>query len=218
MIAVITGSNRGIGLEFCKQLKEKGYEIFALCRSFSDELKKLNIQIIDNVDVRNIDSLRTAKEKINKPIDLLINNAGIFLQDDLKSLNFKTLQEQFDVNSLGPLKVTLTLLPLMKKSTKVAMITSRLGSIESTTESNYFGYRTSKAALNMISKILSIELKPKEVPVGVFHPGYVRTDMTNHKGDLESNTSVKNMLALLENLNLENSGTFWHENGSIIPW
>jgi len=218
MTAVITGSNRGIGLEFCKQLKERGYEVFALCRSFSDELKKLNIQTIDNIDVRDINSLNNVKDRINKPIDLLINNAGIFRQDDFRSLNFKTLQEQIDVNSLGPLKVILALLPLIKKNTKVAMITSRLGSIEDTTEPIYYGYRTSKAALNMISKILSIELKPKGVSVGIFHPGYVKTDMTNHKGDLEPNTSVKNMLDLIEKLNLENSGTFWHENGSIIPW
>jgi len=218
MKAVITGSNRGIGLEFCKQLKERGYEVIALCRSTSQELKKLNIQVIDNTDIRNVDDLNIVKKKIDAPIDLLINNAGIFIQDDLKSLNFKTLQEQIEVNSLGPLKVTLALLSLMQENTKVVMITSRLGSIASTSESTYCGYRASKAALNMISKTLSIELKPKGISVGIFHPGYVSTDMTDHKGDLKPKTSVGNILKLLEKLNIENSGTFWHEDGSIIPW
>ena len=181
MKAVITGANRGIGLEFCKQLKTLGYDVIALCRSISQELKKLDVQQIENVDVRNLDSLKAVKEKIKGPIDLLVNNAGIFIQDDLKSLNFNTLQEQLDVNSLGPLKVTLALMPLMQKNTKIVMITSRLGSIASTSEPTNYGYRASKAALNMISKTLSIELKPKEIAVGIFHPGYVSHDRSQRR-------------------------------------
>jgi len=218
MKAVITGANRGIGLEFCKQLKDLRYDVIAICRTMSPELEKLNVQVIENVDVRDVDNLKTVKEKINEPIDLLINNAGILIQDDLKSLNFKTIQDQIEVNSLGPLKVTLALTPLMRKNTKIVMITSRLGSIASTSDANYYGYRASKAALNMISKTLSIELKPKGIAIGIFHPGYVSTDMTDHKGDLDPEVSVKNMLKIIENLDLKNSGTFWHEDGSTIPW
>jgi len=218
MRAIVTGSNRGIGLELCKQLKAKKYQVIALCRRASEDLVNLDVQIIENVDVKNFEKLKEVCTQIKDPIDLLINNAGIYIKDDIKSLNFKMLEEQFEVNSIAPLKATLAFLPLMQKNSKIAMISSLYGSISEVDEAKSYGYRASKAALNMFSKVLSQDLKALGVSVGIFHPGYVKTDMTSHLGNLTPEESVKNILKLIDMLDLKKSGNFFHQNGSIIPW
>jgi short-subunit dehydrogenase len=216
--AIVTGANKGIGLEFCRQLKDLGYDVIGLCRKLSPELKNLKIKIIENVDVKDYSRLIDVYKEIKNPIDLLINNAGIYLKDEFNSLNFKNLEEQFNVNSLGPLKIVSAFMKLLKKDSKVIMISSIAGSITSVQDAKSYGYRSSKAALNMISNLLSFELKPFGVSLGIFHPGYVKTDMTNHQGIFKTFDSVQNMLKLIEKLNSDNSGTFWHVNGEIIPW
>lgn len=217
--ALVTGANRGIGLELCKQLKQNGYQVGAVCRKASAELKQAGVEIIESVDVTNeADIQKLVAQLKDRSLDLLINNAGILREGDLQSLNAEDLLEQFRVNAMGPLLVTRALLAKLKSPSKVAMITSRMGSIADNDSGSYYGYRASKAALNAFSKSLTIDLKPKGIAVALLHPGYVQTDMTGHAGDRTPENSAKNLLQRIEGMNLENTGTFWHCEGDVLPW
>ncbi|MGD2169020.1 MAG: SDR family oxidoreductase [Chlamydiota bacterium] len=218
MKAVITGANRGIGLALCAQLTKKGYDVFALCRKKSKELEKLPVKILEKVDVTNIASLEKAKTQINSPLDLIINNAGIYHRDTFENIDFNEIALHFEVNSIAPLKVVKTFLPLLKSGSKVVMISSTSGSIANADSGKSFSYKASKAALNMLSKNLAIFLKEKKIPVGIFHPGYVKTDMTSDEATLEPKESAQGLAKLIDELSLENSGEFRHVEGHMIPW
>ncbi|PIS01059.1 MAG: short-chain dehydrogenase [Chlamydiae bacterium CG10_big_fil_rev_8_21_14_0_10_35_9] len=218
MKAVITGANRGIGLALCAQLVKKGYEVFALCRKKSKELEKLSAKVIEKVDVTDIASLEKAKIQINTPLDLIVNNAGIYHRDTFEDIDFNEITLHFEVNSIAPLKVVKTFLPLLKSGSKVIMISSTSGSITNADSGKSFSYKASKAALNMLSKNLAIFLKEKKISVGIFHPGYVKTDMTSDEATLEPKESAQGLAKLIEELSLENSGEFRHVEGHTIPW
>jgi NAD(P)-dependent dehydrogenase (short-subunit alcohol dehydrogenase family) len=213
--AVVTGSNRGIGLEFCKQLKEGGYHVAALCRKAGPELKSLNVQIFENVDVTDTKALAKVAGELDS-IDLLVNNAGILINDSFEDKD--SILKQLEVNSVGPLTVTAAFLSLLGKGSKIAMITSRMGSIGDNTSGGFYGYRMSKAALNMAGVSLSLDFKDKGISVGILHPGYVETDMTDNQGAISPEESVRGMLKNIERLDLGSSGSFWHYQGSVIPW
>ena len=217
--AVITGANKGIGLEFCRQLKDSGWEVYALCRKPSEGLKALGVQVIEDVDVRSEDSIARAKEALgDNKIDLLINNAGIFLNETWDSMDYKAIEDQFQVNTLGPLRVTHQFSPLFNKGAKVAIITSRLGSITDNSSGNYYGYRMSKVAVNMAGVCLSHDLKRQEVSLVLLHPGYVRTDMTNGSGDIGPDEAARGMIKKIEELTPSMAGSFWHSNGEALEW
>ena len=217
--ALITGSNRGIGFEFTRQLKEKGYEVFALCRKSSKELQQLNVHIEENVDVRDLDALILIREKLKgKPLDLLINNAGVLYRDSLEEMNFDQVTEQLAVNALGTLKATHTFLPLLKEGSKVIILTSLLGSIGEENSGRRYGYRMSKAAVNMLGRTLAADLKERKIAVGIYHPGRVHTAMINFRGGIPTKESVENLLEQIEELNLGNSGSFWNYKGKTILW
>ncbi|MEP4102299.1 SDR family NAD(P)-dependent oxidoreductase, partial [Paraglaciecola sp.] len=146
---VITGANRGIGLALTKQYLAKGHKVFALCRNSSDELNQTKAIVIDNVDVANIDSLQYSLEKVTTiSIDILINNAGVLADESLNNMSAITIDYQFRVNALGPLLVTQLLKDQLSSGAKVALITSRMGSVADNTSGGRYGYRMSKAALN----------------------------------------------------------------------
>ena len=222
----VTGSNRGIGLEFCRQLSERGDAVIAVCRSASDELKKLaasakDFAIVEGVDVSSEDGakkLAAAPEITAQKLDVLINNAGILRSESLGNLNVDSIREQFMVNSVGPLLITHALLGQLASPGKVAIVTSRMGSIADNTSGGMYGYRMSKTAVNMAGVSLAHDLKDRKIAVGILHPGYVKTDMTNHNGMIEPQESVKGMLARLDELTLDTSGHFWHTNGEALPW
>lgn len=217
--AVVTGANRGIGLEITKQLKSKGHSILAVCRKPSEELSSLGVDIISDVDVSKESDLLKLKSKLGgQKIDLLINNAGIMRNDSINSLDTKTVQEQFVVNAVAPLKVVSSLLSNLSAGSKVAMITSRMGSINDNTSGGKYGYRMSKAALNAGSVSLAVDLQPKDIAVAIIHPGWVKTDMTNQTGLIDTKTSVNGILKIVDELNLKNSGSFWHTNGEKLSW
>jgi NAD(P)-dependent dehydrogenase (short-subunit alcohol dehydrogenase family) len=217
--ALVTGANRGIGLELCRQLKGNGYQVWGVCREASPELKQIGIQLIESIDVTSEPDLRKMALTIDaQSLDLVINNAGILRMGDLQSFTTEDILAQYQVNSLAPLLVTRALLPKLKNPSKVAMITSRMGSIADNTSGSYYGYRASKAALNAIAKSLSIDLRDRGIAIGVLHPGFVQTDMTQHSGDRTPKDSATNLLQRIEDLNIENSGTFWHCDGPILPW
>jgi len=216
---VITGANRGIGLEYCKQFKQKGDHVIALCRQSSPELRSLSVEVIENVNVAEDGSMNHLKKEIkDKNIDVLINNAGILRKEEFGKLNFETIKKQFDVNTLGPLKITQALLPNLKNNSKVVMMTSRMGSITDNTSGGYYGYRMSKAALNIASVCLSHELKEKEISLIILHPGFVKTEMTNHQGNLSTSESVEGLIKRIEESSLQNTGHFLHTNGEELSW
>lgn len=192
-----------------KLTKREVGEALALCRKASQDLKSLDVTIEENVDVRDEKSLERVKQQhSDKQFDLLINNAGIYLRMTLENIDFNAIQEQFEVNTLAPLKTSLAFLPLLKKGGKIAMISSRAGSIGDLASGGQYGYRPSKAALNMVSAILAKDLKEQEIAVAVLHPGYVKTDMTSGKGDLTVEESVAGLVQRIDELTLETSGTF----------
>ncbi len=221
--AIVTGANRGIGFELVKQLSESGVHVYALCRHKSDELDELdNVHIIESVDVRRLDSIHDALNQIDaESVDCLINNAGILKRMPLEPMNddsVQTMQDHFETNAMGPLMLTSIFLPLLRNGSKVILMTSRMGSIEDNDSGSHYAYRMSKAALNAAGKSLSIDLKERGVSVGIFHPGWIQTGMTGFTGNDTPETSAGQLIDRINELNLENTGAFWHANGISLPW
>ena len=217
--AIVTGANRGIGLEFCRALSVRGYAVTALCRQSNDALDGLPVNVYDGYDVTNgaaIDAFASTIE--SRTIDLLINNAGILHNVSLNNLDLDSVRHQFEVNALGPLRVTCSLIPALKSGAKIALITSRMGSIADNESGGSYGYRMSKAALNAAGVSLAKDLSSRSIAVAILHPGYVKTDMTGQSGMIEAEESVAGMLDRIDQLNLGNSGSFWHMNGDLLPW
>ena len=217
---LITGTNRGIGLEYCRQLQAQGHEVIAVCRTTSDELQNLGVRIESGIDLTDAQAIQKLGQKLDgKQIDVLINNAGIVERISLDNLDLDSIRRQFEINAIAPLNFTKALLPNLKSGSKIILMTSRMGSIDDNTSGGSYGYRMSKVALSMAGKSLSVDLKPKGIAVGILHPGLVKTRMTNFSDSgITTETSVKGLLARIEELNLDNTGTFWHAKGEILPW
>jgi len=217
---LITGSNRGIGLELCRQLKKRGAEVIATCRSTSTELERLGVRVESGIDITSGESVLQLRKKLNGvKLHCLIQNAGIAESNSLSSLDPQSILHQFEVNALSPLCFSKAMLGHMNKGSKIALITSRMGSIGDNTSGGSYGYRMSKVALCMAGKSLSIDLSPKDISVAILHPGLVSTRMTGFTSSgITPEESVKGLLERIDLLTIENSGTFWHSNGEILPW
>ena len=217
---LITGTNRGIGLEYCRQLQAQGHEVIAVCRTTSGELQNLGVRIESGIDLTDAQAIQKLGQKLDgKQIDVLINNAGIVERISLDNLDLDSIRRQFEINAIAPLNFTKALLPNLKSGSKIILMTSRMGSIDDNTSGGSYGYRMSKVALSMAGKSLSVDLKPKGIAVGILHPGLVKTRMTNFSDSgITTETSVKGLLDRIEELNLDNTGTFWHAKGEILPW
>ena len=217
---LVTGTNRGIGYEYCRQLQARGDRVIAICRSASEELKQLGVRVEEKIDITSDASVTDLRDRLNgTAIDVLINNAGIVKRVTLEDLDFESIREQFEVNALGPLRVSHALLPLLRAGSKIVLMTSRMGSIADNTSGSSYGYRMSKVALSMAGKSLAHDLKSRGIAVAILHPGLVQTRMTNFtSGGITPEESVKGLLARIDQLTLENTGTFWHANGEVLPW
>tara|TARA_B100000073_G_C23712219_1_gene564631 strand:+ start:269 stop:934 length:666 start_codon:yes stop_codon:yes gene_type:complete len=217
---LITGSNRGIGLELCKQLSLKGNDVIATCRNSSIDLDRLGVKVIENIDIRSSESIEELKIQLNGiKLDCLINNAGIYEYNSLDKLDKSSIRNQFEVNALSPLNLTNSLISFLKKDSKIAFITSRMGSIEDNTSGSSYGYRMSKVALSMAAKSLAIDLKSKEIFVAIIHPGLVRTRMTGFsRNGITTEDSASGIIKRINSLDKYNTGSFWHSNGKILPW
>jgi NAD(P)-dependent dehydrogenase (short-subunit alcohol dehydrogenase family) len=216
---VITGANRGIGLELARQYTQRGDDVVALCRRPSDELGKVGVEVIEGFDVADDEAINGLPARFEgRQIDVLVNCAGILSDESLADLDVGRIRNQFEVNSLGPLRVTAALRESLGEGSKVAIITSRMGSIEDNTSGGRYGYRMSKAAVNMAGRSLAHDLKDDGVSVAILHPGFVRTDMTGHQGLIDPPESAAGLIKRIDEVNLENTGTFWHTNGEEIPW
>ena len=194
--------------------------VIATCRKTSDELNELGVRVIENVDITSEDSIIYLKNNLlDIKLDCLINNAGVAEYNSLDNLNFDSIINQFEINAIGPLKITKSLMKFFKKESKVVFITSRMGSIDDNKSGSSYGYRMSKVALSMAAKSLSIDLLKNQIYIGILHPGLVSTRMTNFsKNGISTKQSANNILKRIDFLNKENTGTFWHANGEILPW
>lgn len=217
---LVTGANRGIGCEYCRQLQARGDTVIAVCRTASENLKQLGVQVEEGVDITSDASVAALQARLgNRTIDVLINNAGILKRVTLENIDFDSIRQQFEVNALGALRVTHALLPNLKAGSKIVLMTSRMGSIGDNTSGSSYGYRMSKVALSMAGKSLAHDLKPRGIAVAILHPGLVQTHMTNFtSGGITPEEAVKGLLARIDELTLENTGTFWHANGDVLPW
>jgi len=215
---LITGANRGIGLELAKLLQDNGFHVIVACRNSSPELDALNCQIETNFDVSNTNSIQQLAQKLaGTKLDLLINNAGILGSMSLDKLDYDAIRQQFEVNTLGPLRVSENFLPHLSKGSKIAIITSRMGSIADGSGGQY-GYRISKTAVNMVGSCLAHDLKDQGIAVALLHPGYVRTGMTDNNGLIDADESARGLIQRIEELNMNNTGGFWHADGTQLPW
>ena len=217
---LITGSNRGIGLELCKQIIERGDEVIATCREASSDLKNLGVRIEEDIDISSEDSINNLRQALSGvELDCLIHNAGIYEFNSIDNFDHESIIRQFVVNALSPLSMTRSLKGLLKKNSKIGFITSRMGSIGDNSSGSSYGYRMSKVALSMAAKSLSRDLLKEDIYVAILHPGLVSTRMTGFtKNGISTEKSANGLLKRIDSLNKNNTGTFWHTNGEILPW
>jgi NAD(P)-dependent dehydrogenase (short-subunit alcohol dehydrogenase family) len=215
---LVTGCNRGIGLELSRQYHARGDDVIGVCRNSNAELDALGIRVIDDVDVSTEEGVaRLSAELADASIDIVINNAGILRSDTLDSVDFDAMLEQYRVNTIGPLRVILALRKNLHQGAKFGIVSSRVGSIEDNSSGNNYGYRCSKTAANMVGMNLHHDLAPQGVAVALLHPGLVATDMTGGRG-VSPADSASGLIARMDELTMETSGSFWHAEGYSLPW
>ena len=220
---LVTGANRGLGLEFARQYADAGWQVIGTARKPDEatELKALDVRVVqlDVTDQGSVDAM--AAELAGQPIDVLINNAGIFPRvGKIEEIDFDDYNRTLEVNTLGPVRVTRALLPNLRmgKLKIVAGLSSNLGSIAENERGNFYGYRESKAALNMFTKTLAAELGPEGFICIVLTPGWVQTDMGGPNATLTPVESISGMKAVLDKVTPADNGTFWSYNGGQMPW
>lgn len=219
---LITGANRGIGLELAKQYQMAGNQVIAVCRQSSNELQSIQgIRVESGIHVTQADDLAELAQRLEGiKLDVLINNAGLLVGTSLEGIEreLDAYRNQFEINTLAPLRVTAALLGALGEGSKVVIITSRMGSVADNTSGGQFAYRISKAGVNSAGVSLAHELKPKGISVGLLHPGYVRTGMTKHTGHIDPDEAAAQLIKRIEELDLANTGSFRHANGEPLPW
>jgi NAD(P)-dependent dehydrogenase (short-subunit alcohol dehydrogenase family) len=219
---LITGANRGIGLALAQQFAARGDDVIGVCRHGSDALAATGARVESGVDVTDgaaVDAL--ARRLGDVRIDTLVLNAGILANESLGQIDdagFDAMRQQFEVNALGPLRVAQALRGHLAEGGRIGIITSRMGSVADNSSGGYYGYRASKAAVNAIGKSLALDLRSRGIAVALLHPGYVATDMVGGHGDVTPVQAAKQLVARLDALTLDQSGSFWHANGSVLPW
>ena len=226
---LVTGSNRGIGLELVKQYADAGWRVYACCRKpelaselnqLSDNNAQISVHALDVSDTSQINVLE--KELKGKAIDILLNNAGIYGPNDARFGNTNEQQwlECIRINTIAPMKVMEAFVENVAASQRklIATMSSKMGSMADNGSGGSYIYRSSKAAVNAVMKSASIDLKPRGIKVAILHPGWVKTDMGGPDAEITSEECVNNLRKNLGNVSLDNSGTFFEIDGSVIPW
>lgn len=215
---LITGAESGLGLALTRAFVDAGSSVAALCRQSSPALDALAPDIHEGIDITNAAAVyRAAAELGDKTIDVLINNAGIMIEDDIDRIDIAAVRAQFEVNALGPLSVALAFRKRFRRGSRVVNISSRLGSMADNESGEDYGYRMSKAAQNMLTTNLSIDLAKEDVIVAALHPGIVATDMTGGKGT-PADEVAHDLKAVIDKLDASRSGQFLDRFGTQIPW
>ena len=217
---LVTGANRGIGLEYCRQLKARGDDVVAVCRQTSDELENLRVRVEAGLELSDSQAIDDLVQRLDGlPLDGVILNAGILQSMGLMDLDPTGIRHQFEVNALAPLLLARALVDQMPSGAKLVLMTSRMGSIDDNSSGGSYGYRMSKVALNMAGKSLAIDLESRGIAVAILHPGLVRTRMIRfNPSGIPPEQSVKGLLARIDGLTMATSGSFWHANGELLPW
>jgi NAD(P)-dependent dehydrogenase (short-subunit alcohol dehydrogenase family) len=214
---LITGANRGIGLEFARQYSQDGWEVIATARHSSPELDALGLRV-EALDLADADAVASFAAKIDAPLDLFIANAGTnHPMDGRNADDARAWQTMMMVNAIAPYMLGKSLLPDMADGGKMIAISSGMGSIGDV-GGGWVPYRTSKAALNMAWSTLALEAKPRGVACVLFSPGWVKTRMGGSGAEITAEKSVGDMRMLIEQLTIDDSGRFLRRNGSDIPW
>jgi NAD(P)-dependent dehydrogenase (short-subunit alcohol dehydrogenase family) len=225
---LITGANRGLGLEFSRQYAADGWQVFAACRNpdGADALQRLahaapgplNLLAVDVTDAAGI---ARAAARLTQPIDLLLNFAGIMGASGQEGrLDYGEWAHVLDVNAMGPMRMTEAFLDRVAQSERrlIVTITSGMGSISDNTSGGYIAYRTSKAAVNMVMRSAAIDLARRRISCVVINPGWVKTDMGGASAKLTPQQSVTAMRALIERLGPGDTGKFFNYDGREYPW
>jgi NAD(P)-dependent dehydrogenase (short-subunit alcohol dehydrogenase family) len=215
---LIIGGSRGIGLELCRKYVKRGDRVITTCRNQAGNLADLEVQVISGVDVsraEDVDNLKRELQDIH--IDTLIHSAGILSRESLDDLDFDRIEQQLQVNTLGPLRVIHALQGNLAEGSKIGIISSRMGSMDDNGSGGMYGYRISKAAVNMAGVSLARDLEGRGIAVAILHPGMVATDMTGGKG-VAVEDSARGLIERMDQLELKNTGTFWHAEGYELPW
>jgi NAD(P)-dependent dehydrogenase (short-subunit alcohol dehydrogenase family) len=227
---LITGANRGIGLEFTRQYLDDGWQVLACCRDpkkadalngLAADHEALEMVPLDVSDMASVSKAANALE--GRAIDLLINNAGIFGPRDraaLGDVDYDGWAEVMDVNVMGPMRVAGAFAANLALSTHpvLATISSKMGSMGANVSGGNYIYRSSKAAVNAVVKCLSLDLGPKGVIVAAFHPGWVQTDMGGGAADITVEESVTGMRRVIAGLKAQDNGGFFNYDGAPLPW
>ena len=224
---LITGANRGIGLEFSKQYAADGWKVLACCRepqsaialqALASANSNVEILALNVADFKQIDAL--ALQLKDKAIDVLINNAGVYPHSSFGDTNYEDWAEAFKINAMASLKMAEAFVQHITRSQlkKVATLSSKMGSIDDNGSGESYSYRASKTAVNMVMKSLSIDLKPYGISVVTLHPGWVQTDMGGENALVSTTTSVAGLRTVIENLNIASTGKFIAYDGKEIAW
>jgi NAD(P)-dependent dehydrogenase (short-subunit alcohol dehydrogenase family) len=227
---LITGANRGLGLEFCRQYAESGWRVIAACRKpalahelilLAELIPDVQIEALDVADFAQIDAL--AALLAEDPIDVLLNNAGVYgdsADHGFGSLDYKAWATTLAINTLAPVKMAEAFLPQLERGQNklIATVSSLMGSMADNTSGGSLLYRSSKAGLNAAMKTLALDLRPKSIGVMILHPGWVRTDMGGQNAPLAVEESVSGMLKQIKQFTLEQTGSFIRFDGGVAPW
>ena len=207
-------------MEYCRQLAARGDHVIAVCREAGRELDSLGVQIEAGIELTDASAIDELMSRLHRQsLDGVILNAGILHFNGLDDLDVEAIRQQFEVNALAPLRLASVLTSNLSVGSWIALMTSRMGSIADNTSGGSYGYRMSKAALNIAGKSLAIDLKPRGIAVAILHPGLVATRMINfNPNGISPQQSVEGLLERIDALTLETSGSFWHANGDALPW
>lgn len=219
---LITGANRGIGLALAQQFGSRGDHVIAVCRRGSEALAATGARIESGIDVTDDAALHALARRLGDTrIDTLVLNAGVLAREALGEIDgagFDSMRRQFEVNALGPLRVAQALLGHLVDGARIGIITSRMGSMADNGSGGRYGYRASKAAVNAIGKSLAVDLRPRSIAVFLLHPGFVATEMVGGAGDVTPEQAARQLIERLDTLTLAQTGSFWHADGSPLPW
>jgi NAD(P)-dependent dehydrogenase (short-subunit alcohol dehydrogenase family) len=223
---LVTGASRGIGLEFARQYAAEGWRVIASCRepAAAPALEAVRGNVaVERLDVNDDRRVRAlARKYADAAIDLLINNAGVYGPRGVTvgTIDYEAWGQVLRTNAMAPLRVAAAFLPQVARSKKkiVATVTSWMGSIAANRDGGHYLYRSSKAAVNMVMKSFSIDVKDKGVTVVLLHPGWVRTDMGGPDAEIEATESVASMRAVIAGLKKKDTGKFFNYDGSPMPW
>jgi len=215
---LITGANRGLGLEFARQYKEAGWDVVATARQSSAELEALGVRV-ETLDMQDLDAVERLGDRLDR-LDLLIANAGTYGPREVTSADeAREWADTFVTNTIAPFLLAEAVLPLVEASSgKLIAVSTKMGSIEDNTSGGFIAYRSSKAALNAAWRNLAIEVRTRGVAAAVLHPGWVQTRMGGTSAPLEPEESVAGMRKVIDGLTLEQSGGFFSYDGTMVPW